>query len=159
MSTRRDPPAPAGEDELALRITVLSPPPGAHFAMQRGKHALHPASAADAESLRFDFTLRLAPDGAEAPPRWLGEFAQGPPAVRFVYLNSGGSAGPGTLIWSRRAKVPLAGISHALIEAARRTPGSVIECRIAGRARDGGPCCASVPLLDGGWRLAGRTPS
>jgi hypothetical protein len=33
------------------------------------------------------------------------------------------------------------------------TPGAVIEARIAGTAKDGGPACATVGLLDGGWRV------
>jgi len=56
--------------------------------------------------------------------------------------------------WTRRAKVPLAGITDALI-----ATGEILEARFAGTARDGGPACATVPLLDGGWhavRPAGK---
>jgi len=51
--------------------------------------------------------------------------------------------------WQRRAKVPLDGITWSMIK-----KGSVIEARISGTARDGGPACATVPLLGGGWRIA-----
>ena len=50
--------------------------------------------------------------------------------------------------WQRRAKVPLAGITWTMIK-----KGSVIEAHIEGTARDGGPACATVPLLGGGWKV------
>jgi len=52
----------------------------------------------------------------------------------------------------RRAKVPLGGVSWALIEAL--PAGERLEAHIAGTARDGGVACASVPLLPPGWRVA-----
>jgi hypothetical protein len=145
------------EPEIALRLRVLAPPAGAHFALQEGSAALKPATRAGAEGLQFDFTLRLAAEGPASPARLLGRFAQGPPSARFVYLNSGGYAGEGAGRWSRRAKVPLKGINRALAQAALAAPGAWLEASIAGTARDGGPCCASVALLDG-WRLAGPDP-
>jgi hypothetical protein len=50
--------------------------------------------------------------------------------------------------------VPLSGITWPLIEEALAAPDAVLEARIAGVARDGGPVCATVPLLDGGWHIA-----
>jgi len=48
--------------------------------------------------------------------------------------------------------VPLGGITSDLIAAA--LAGDVaLEARIEGTARDGGPACATVPLLGDGWRL------
>jgi hypothetical protein len=32
-------------------------------------------------------------------------------------------------------------------------PGAVVVAEIDGRARDGGPAAATVPLLGAGWRL------
>jgi hypothetical protein len=49
--------------------------------------------------------------------------------------------------------VPLTGIDASLIDQAARSSGSVIEVQIAGTGRDGGPACATVPLLEG-WRIA-----
>jgi hypothetical protein len=43
--------------------------------------------------------------------------------------------------------VPLSDITEKLIRSGRR-----LEARFNGTARDGGPACATVPLLDGGWR-------
>ena len=73
--------------------------------------------------------------------------------ARFSYLAAGRRAGDTTSCWDRRAKVALAGITPAVLAAWRATPGAVLEARIAGTARDGGPACATVPLLGGGWQV------
>jgi hypothetical protein len=79
---------------------------------------------------------------------------QGPPGGRFVYVNVGTYAAQPDSPWGRRAKVPLGGITDALLDAALASPGAVLEAAFAGRGRDGGPSCATVPLLGGGWRVA-----
>ncbi|MEK6371421.1 MAG: DUF5990 family protein [Acidobacteriota bacterium] len=66
-------------------------------------------------------------------------------------MNSGTYAGQADTPWSRRAKVPLAGITWALI---KRAKGAPLEARINGTGSDGGPACGTVPLLDGGWKIA-----
>ena len=73
--------------------------------------------------------------------------------LSFVYVNSGTSAGEAGSRWTRRAKVKLATLTRELADAARAEPGTVLEARFQGIGRDGGPACATVPLLDGGWRL------
>jgi hypothetical protein len=88
-------------------------------------------------------------DDAAGNLRVLGPFAQGPPSVRFAYVNSGKRAGDSDSIWDRRAKVPLTGLTRALIKKASRDADSVIEAKIAGTSRDGGPVCASVALASG----------
>ncbi len=66
------------ERELSLRIIVLRPPRGVHFALQRGRSELVEPVRADEEVLVFDFEVRVGerPDGA---PNFLGPFAQGTP--------------------------------------------------------------------------------
>ena len=137
---------------MKLRIVVVTPPLGVTFALQRGRFEFVPPASCTPDGLAFDFDVRVGarPDGA---PNFLGPFTQGPPTARFVYINSGTSAGQSDSLWTRRAKVPLAGISHALIEKAGHD--RILEARIAGTGRDGGPACASVPLL-GGWTVAER---
>jgi len=139
--------------QIAFRITVLQPPAGVLFRLQRGRSELVPPSRETASELTFDFTLRLELGAPGTPPRLLGPFAQGPPEKRFVYVNSGKQAGERESCWDRRAKVDLGGVNAALIEQATATPGAVIETRIAGTGRDGGPACATVPLI-GGWQIA-----
>jgi hypothetical protein len=139
--------------EIAFRITVLQPPAGVLFRLQRGRSELVPPSRETASELTFDFTLRVELGASGTPPRLLGPFAQGPPAKRFVYVNSGKQAGQRESCWDRRAKVHLCGVDAALIERATATPSAVIETRIAGTGGDGGPACATVPLI-GGWQIA-----
>ncbi|HEY4574983.1 MAG TPA: DUF5990 family protein [Thermoanaerobaculia bacterium] len=112
--------------ELSLRITVISPPPGVTFRLQRGRSGLVPPVEATNEYLSFDFTLRvdISKDGK---PNFLGPFAQGPPAGRFVYVNSGTSAGQADSGWTRRAKVPLSGIGWRLIERAFAGTDTILE--------------------------------
>ncbi|HJQ37736.1 MAG TPA: DUF5990 family protein [Thermoanaerobaculia bacterium] len=138
--------------QITLQITVLNPPAGVIFRMQRGRAELVEPSIADGDSISFDFDVRVAERDGNAPPRFLGPFTQGPPASRFVYVNSGKRAGQQESPWDRRAKVPLAGVTWALIDQLLATPGAVLEARIAGTGRDGGPACATIPLV-GGWRL------
>jgi hypothetical protein len=47
------------ERELPLRITLLRPPPGVRFALQRGRSELVEPVRADADSLVFDFEVRV----------------------------------------------------------------------------------------------------
>ncbi|HKR64653.1 MAG TPA: DUF5990 family protein [Thermoanaerobaculia bacterium] len=137
--------------EVRFRIIVLDPPTGVTFRVQRGRTDLLAPSIETAHAFTFDFTLRVEA-GADGQPRLLGPFAQGPPAKRFVYVNSGKHAGDAKSCWDRRAKVQLGGVDTSLVEQAART-GAVIETQIVGTGRDGGPACATVPLI-GGWRIA-----
>lgn len=136
------------DQNVDLRIIVENPP--VRFAVQRGKNELLEANSASAKQLVFDFSVRARDDGSAAP-NFLGPFAQGPVGGRFVYVNSGTMAGEPGSQWTRRAKVPLGGITWSLI---KKAAGSVIEVRIDGTARDGGPACATVPLLGAGWKVA-----
>jgi hypothetical protein len=139
--------------ELPLRIVIVGPPPGVAIQMQRGRFELLAPSRNTSKALSFDFTIRLGEPKTPSTLRFLGEFAQGPVGARFVYVNSGTSAGDFASPWTRRAKVPLGGITPALARQVLARPGFVLEARIAGLARDGGPMCATVPLLEGGWRV------
>src|SRR3954451_15367375 len=130
-----------------LRIIVENPP--VRFAVQRGKDELIEATSANAKQQVFEFSVRVRDDRPDGTPNFLAPFAQGPAGGRFVYVNSGTMAGEPGSSWQRRAKVPLAGITWAMIK-----KRSVIEARIEGTARDGGPACATVPLLGGGWNAA-----
>ena len=140
-----------GESVLRLRINVLHPVKGVALKMQRGREALVDPSAASAARTTFDLTVRVAgrPGGQ---PNFLGEFTQGPPASRFVYINAGKYAGQADTPWGRRAKIPLTGITRALADKARRADG-VLAVDIEGTGRDGGPAAATVEPLGAGWRL------
>jgi hypothetical protein len=137
--------APKSAPDLPLRITVKRPPRGVMFCVQ-GKPGeyLSQTRSTDADIV-FDIEVRAAGE----PPRLLGAVVQGPPAQRFVYVCSGTYAGDSIAHSGRRAKVPLVGITSALI--AKRRPGMRLAAEIQGTAGDGGPACATVQLLGSGW--------
>ncbi len=142
-------------DTLTLRIVVRHPLPDVQLRLQRGRSELIPPIARSAQAATFEFQLDVhrRPDGSMV---LRGPAAQGPPAARFVYINAGTYAGQADSPWGRRAKVPLMNISDALAAAAIAQPGSVVVGTIDGRARDGGPAAATVPLLGDEWRLGPR---
>jgi hypothetical protein len=138
------------KQSLKLRLIVTDPLPDVHCAMQRGKSGLLPPIDSS-DAVVFDFTVQV--DMSQDPIRLTGEFTQGPPAKRFVYVNSGFYAGKPGASWSRRAKVPITGISAVLANEAI-SADKTLQARVHGRAKDGGPFCASVPLLSD-WSIAG----
>ncbi len=128
---------------LPLRLIVTEPLPGVWYAMQRGRSELL-APATSSGVLTFDFDVLVDP--SKDPPGLTGEFAQGPPARRFVYVNSGTYAGQSGTSWSRRAKVPITGVTASLAAEAIAKEGR-LQASVRGTGKDGGPFCASVPLL------------
>jgi hypothetical protein len=133
-----------------IRITVIDPPPGVRFGVQRGRFEVADAQHSAGTPLVFEFYLTVG-DAASEPVRFTGEFAQGPASARFVYINSGTLSGQAESPWTRRAKVPLSGVTPALLAEAL-AKDLTLATEIAGRAKDGGPACASVKLLSG-WTL------
>ena len=141
------------EREIPLRITLVHPPRDVVFCLQRGKQEIVSPVRASGDDLSFELSVRVREGRADGLPNFLGPFTQGPQTGRFVYVNSGTRAGEAGSCWTRRAKVPLSGITWPLIEEALAAD-AVLEARIAGMSGDGGPACATVPLLEGGWHLA-----
>jgi len=140
---------------LRLRIVVLDPPPAVRFALQVGKSELRDPDRASKHALTFEFEVRVDGTVGVGAPRFLGPAVQGPPTARFVYITSGNRAGDATSIWDRRAKVPLSSITMDQIDAAMKACG-LLEARIAGTGRGGGPACASVPLENGHFSVVAR---
>jgi Family of unknown function (DUF5990) len=139
--------------ELPIRIILVHPPKDVIFCVQRGKAEFLPPAQIGDETITFELTVRVGKPQNNGAPNLLGPYTHGTVADRFVYVNSGTLAGHSASGWTRRAKVKLAGITHAMIETALNTPGAVIEARINGKAKDGGPPAASVPLLGDGWQI------
>ena len=128
---------------LPLRLIVTEPLLGVWYAMQRGRSELL-APATSSGVLTFDFDVQV--DLSKDPPGLTGEFAQGPPATRFVYVSSGTYAGQSGTSWSRRAKIPITGITASLAAEAIARKGR-LQASVHGTGKDGGPFCASVALL------------
>jgi hypothetical protein len=139
--------------DLPLRITLERPPKGVAFSLQRGKEGQEPPSQTSDDKIVFDFTMRVAGD-RNGPPNFRGPYLQGSTANRFIYVRSGTLAGQEDSPWTRRVKVFLAGITWGQIDQVLSGTDTVLEARIAGASRDGGPATATVPLLGGGWKVA-----
>jgi hypothetical protein len=140
----------ASDKELTipLRITLHRVPADVRFALQYGKSGVNghpslvPPTRTTSDSLSFDFDVRV--DASKrGTPRFLGEFTQGPADKRFVYVNSGQSAGQSGTFWNRRAKIPLTTITTDLIEKVQTGREMILEIEIEGTLKDGGPVCAS----------------
>lgn len=125
---------------------------GVTYAVQRGKSDLLAPARSSKSELQFEFPLTLA-DISTKPPRLTGEYAQGPPSKRFVYVNTGTAAGQENTPWTRRAKVPLYGVKRSMLEQAMNED-LFLEARIHGIGNDGGPACATVPLTRE-WSIGG----
>jgi hypothetical protein len=110
------------------------------FCLQRGREELVDPVISDGGNVTFEWSMS-AQRGTGDAARLLGPFAQGPPSARFVYIRIGTSAGQIGSPWTRRAKIPLAGILWPMVEAAA---AGFLEAAYDGVARDGGPACAAV---------------
>lgn len=148
--------------KLTLRIVIEQPPPGVDFALQKGSGGAYDTVQKQRSSGK-DLTFEFQPDlkegvsagmaalAASGKTRILtlgGPFVQGSPRQRFVYIDIGTYAGQADSCWSRRLKVPLDGIPARFIGV-----GGVLEARVPGTGRDGGPNCAMVRDFEG-WKPA-----
>lgn len=132
--------------ELTLRIVLEAPPKDVVFGLQKGRGSAYETvqkQKSGGKNLEFEFTVEVRGGN---PPALSGPFVQGPPGQRFIYVDIGTYAGQADSCWSRRLKVPLTGISAAMIAA-----GKTLEARVPGTGRDGGPSCATVKDFDG-WK-------
>lgn len=130
---------------VKLRVTLLKPPKGVQFCLQRGKEELLTPKISKGSDITFDLDVR-AQEGADGAARLLGPFTQGPVTGRFFYICVGTYAGQMGSPWARRIKVPLTGIAWGLAQ-----KGS-LQAAFEGTAKDGSPACATVKLTDG-WHV------
>jgi hypothetical protein len=98
-----------------------------------------------------EITVKPSLDGA---PDFAGPAVHGKRGERFFYL-SWSSERAGQCERFRRLKVHLRDLKAAQIAKAVKTDATLVA-RVHAVAKDGGPACASVPLLGGGWQ-AGET--
>lgn len=144
------------EREITFRIILEGPPPGVDFGLQEGHgndYQTVQKQRSKTADLTFAFTAR-AKQKATGEPVFLGPFTQGPPHGRFIYLDIGTYAGQTDTPWSRRLKIPLRGIAWKMVEQASGS-SRVLETRVHGTARDGGPTCGTIKPFNG-WKLAPR---
>jgi hypothetical protein len=137
--------------ELRFRIILESPPIGVDFGLQQGKgndYRTVQKQRSKGEDLAFEGTVTVKNDQSEGPPNFLGPLSQGPKGGRFLFIGVGKLAGQEDSEWVRRIKVPLTGISWDLIERTVADPALVLEARVPGTGRDGGPSCATLKCLN-----------
>ena len=141
------------ESEVKLRIVLVAPPSGVDFGVQEGKGndytTIHKQRSKDAD-LAFEFTVTVKDNRDDGLPNFLGPLTHGPTAGRFIYINIGKSAGQFDSCWDRRLKVPLGGITWEMIEKA--STKMLLEARLPGTGKDGGPSCATVKPTEG-WKV------
>ena len=127
--------------DITLRLTTADPVAGLHYSLQDQKSAPVDARISTDAPLTFDVPVKLSDDG-----RLSGPFVRREgPARRFVYIAIGGQAGDGQTCVSRRAKIDVHDIPADLLALARS--GAVLGVTLPGRAKDGGPACATVRPL------------
>lgn len=139
---------------LALRITVVDPPPNVLWALQLGRDEIVKPSAVTKGRISFDFSVEIVDESSKGAFRLRGPAVQGPPGGRFVYLRIGTYAGQQGTDVARRAKIGLEGITRELAAAVKSKRGGVLEVQFAGTDKKGGAACATVPLLGNGWYVA-----
>ena len=144
------------ERQVTLRIIVERPPGDVDFGIQEGHgndYKTVQKQRYTKQDLRFEFPIRVR-EAKNGQPNFLGPFAQGPANNRFIYLDIGTYAGQTNTPWGRRLKIPLAGITWPMIEQASDASW-VIEVRVPGTGRDGGPTCGTVKQFSG-WMLSNQ---
>jgi hypothetical protein len=149
MSNPRKHPA----ESLALRITVVDPPPDILWALQLGDEEMVKPSSTTENCISFDFAVEVVEDDSKGAFRLRGDAVQGRPGKRFVYLRMGAYAGQAGIDAGWRAKVGLEGITRKLLDAVRTKRAGMLEVQFIGTGPKGGPACATVPLLGEGWHV------
>jgi hypothetical protein len=141
------------KSELPLRLVLIDPPAHIDYAIQRGRGSKYEPMFVQQRQqgdVSFDFSISVL-SGKNGAPNFSGEFVQGTPARRFIYIDVGTYAGQKNTPWSRRMIVLLNGITSEQINKALRA-GHRLCARIQGTGKDGGPSCATVPVI-GGWNV------
>jgi hypothetical protein len=143
--------------ELTLKIVLEKPPGGVDFGLQKGsgnKYETIQIQRSSDINVEFEFTITAKLD-SDGRPNFLGVFVQGPPAQRFIYIDIGTYAGQKDTGWSRRLKIPLIGITLNTIKELSTNSNKILEARVPGTGRDGGPNCATVKPFSG-WYISNR---
>ncbi len=131
---------------ITLRLRIQDPFPGVAYSLQNKKSEPVGQVIAGGNPISFDVPVRVAPG-----PKFHGDFVRSEgPVRRFVYIAIGEQAGQRPSAWSRRAKIDIHLLSAELLE--RALAGEVLAAQLPGKAKDGGPACATLHPV-GGWRV------
>ena len=141
--------------ELSLRIILESPPIGVDFGIQKGsgnKYETILKQRSNEKDLCFEFKISVK-ESKTSLHVFAGPYIQGPSNERFIYVDIGTAAGQINSIWTRRLKIPLRDISSETIKQMLADSSLVLETRVPGTGKDGGPNCATVKPFSG-WLLS-----
>ena len=142
------------ETDVALQIILVKPTRGVDFGLQKGSGSNYETiqkQRSDACDLVFKCTVKVKGEREkDLLPKFSGHCVQGPAGKKFIYIDIGTCAGQANTVWSRRLKIPLAGISWEEIDKLITNPSLILETIVPGTGRDGGPNCATVKPF-AGW--------
>lgn len=137
-----------------MRLILIEPPANIDYGIQRGRGASYETMFVQQPTggdVAFEFSITVSDNREDGAPNFSGDLVQGTPARRFIYVDVGTYAGQKNTPWSRRMIVLLNGITWEQVNRALK-PGHRLSATIQGTGKDGGPSCASVPLM-GGWKV------
>ena len=140
--------------ELPIRIILESPPTGVDFGIQKGngnKYETIQKQRSNKSDLCFEFKV-LVKESQTSLPNFTGPYVQGPSNERFIYIDIGTYAGQIDSDWNRRLKIPLRNISAEMIKILLANSSFILETKVPGTGKDGGPNCATVKPFSG-WHL------
>jgi len=141
--------------ELPIRIILEKPPASVDFGIQKGKgnqyETIQKQRSNNTNDLSFEFKISVK-EGQTSLPDFKGPYVQGPLNERFIYIDIGTYAGQMDSVWSRRMKIPLSSISTETIKVLLTDPSFMLEAKVPGTGKDGGPNCATVKPFPG-WHL------
>lgn len=141
--------------EIPLKIILETPPAGVYFGLQKGSgnnYETIQKQRSGTTDLHFEFTITVK-STKDGSANLLGAFVQGPPGERFIYIDIGTYAGVAGSVWGRRLKIPLKGITRELITKLQSDSTLMLETKVPGTGKDGGPNCATVKPFNG-WYLS-----
>jgi|SRR5688572_27620483 len=138
--------------EITLRLILRKPAQGVAHAIQKGRsprHEMVQFQVATSSDMLFEFSVNSTTNN-KGDRTLQGLYVQGPLGNRFFYIGIGTFAGQKNSPWSRRLKIPLAGITELLT--GEIDENIIFETQVPGIGKDGGPNCATVKPFEG-WRL------
>jgi Family of unknown function (DUF5990) len=142
------------EHELRCSIILENPTAGVVFGLQKGggnDYETIQKQKATGENLLFELNVRVK-TGKNTAPVFLGPCTHGTPADRFIYIDIGTYAGQKESSWDRRLKIPFRGITPEMIQQLIKDPKLLLETRVSGIGKDGGPNCGTVKPFNG-WEV------
>lgn len=153
------------EQHVRLRVICILPPKPEQYEAEFGLQdnsttrdwVIHPGKVQANGDIQFECECRVRRNPRTGEPNFLGLFVHGDATKRFLYLSwrpKGWRPGQpdSAATWLRRMKVHLSSITWAQIAEAT-LPGRMLEAKIAGTGRGGGPNCGTVALEGGAWTV------